>query len=439
MCVCVWVKELVERAAEGPRKAGACMWKEYKKGEENQSALALSVETVAGVVDVAKKEAEGTEKMVEKVMGIWGAGKEPDEAGMLVFGEEAWLKAMVWARAAEGEVTMMGVTRDKDSLYVEDVVLLEQEATGGSVDMYGGTLAAHMEKCAAKGIEPRRCMRVWMHTHPSGVTGPSGTDWRTFRETFGGGDHAVMFIMCAETAWRCAKLAVVWEGVRFESDLKVWTPELRGVGVDRAVVRELVEEFRSKVKPPAAVAREWDVNEVYDYWGRQYAVPEEPGRVEELGSVGGGDQVLALKKGGVWGVVDVKDLWDGALGRIGGSVYRHTKKDSSWTLMEKGARGGGGRYADAVPAGGAEKMEDVMETVLRSEALSGEETMWVLDRLVDEAEDVCDVMRAANANVVDVHDAEEIANSFREAREKVEELEGWPDKWVEPTGDRMWD
>ena len=138
-------------------------------------------------------------------------------------------------------------------------------------------------------------------------------------------------------------------------------------------------------------------------------------------------------------MVDVKDLWDGALGRIGGSVYRHTKKDSSWTLMEKGARGGGGRYADAVPAGGAEKMEDVMETVLRSEALSGEETMWVLDRLVDEAEDVCDVMRAANANVVDVHDAEEIANSFREAREKVEELEGWPDKWVEPTGDRMWD
>jgi hypothetical protein len=446
------------------------MWTEHKKGEENQGAPALSVETVARVVDEAGKAAEGVEKMVDKVMGMWRTEEEPKEAGVLVFGKEAWLKAAVWAKAAEGEVTMMGVTRDKDSLYVEDVVLLEQEATTGSVDMYGDALAAHMEGCAAKGIEPRRCMRVWIHTHPVGVTAPSGTDWRTFRETFGGGDHAVMFIMCAESGWRCAKLAVAWEGVRFESDLKVWTPELRGVGVDREVVRGLVEEFGSKVKAPAAHV--WDAagpgrgpvvnlggysglgmygEPMDDGWG-EYREEAAAANVDVKGEEAAiafvrevVDQVLVLKKGGVWGMVDVKDLWDGALGRIGRSVYRYTKKNNSWTIMEEGACpssvGEGGRYADAVPAGagGDGKIEDVMEKVLRAEALSGEEVMWVLDRLVDEAEDVCEVMRAADAAAEDVNDAEEVADSFRAAREQVEALDGWPDKWVEPTGDRMWE
>lgn len=432
---------MVKRAAAWPRKAGVCMWPEYKKGEEKQSALALSVEAVAKAVGGAQGEAAKAEKMVEKVMRMWAVEEEPKGAGVLVFGKEAWLKVMVWATAADGEVTMMGVTRDKDALYVEDVVLLDQEVTTVSVDMYGGALAAHMEECAAKGIEPRGCMRVWIHTHPRGVTAPSGTDWATFRETFGGGDHAVMFIMCAESGWMCAKLAVVWEGVRFETDLKVWTPTLGEA--DRAVVKGLVEEFRGKVRAPAAsvhVQEKWFGEGEYD-WGQQWADVcgvEEPGRV--MGAVLGG-QVLVLKKGGVWGMVDVKDLWDGALGRIGGSVYRYGKKGGLWTYVE--AMPGGGATVGGGPVGTAareeRKMEDVMEKVLRAGALSGEEVMWVLDRLVDEAEDVCEVMRAGVASAEELQDAEEVADSFREVREKVEVLDGWPDRWVEPADDRMWE
>lgn len=72
--------------------------------------------------------------------------------------------------------------------------MVKQEVSCASVEFDDQAVSDLFNDCFDEGIHPYQCGRVWMHTHPSGVTSPSGTDEQTFEKVFGSCDWAVMLI-----------------------------------------------------------------------------------------------------------------------------------------------------------------------------------------------------------------------------------------------------
>jgi len=107
----------------------------------------------------------------------------------------AWAKMIYLRDKLDTEVSAFGVTALEDDGLIEDVVLFEQEVSAGSVDVEADAVNDMMAELDEQGIDPYRCTRVWIHTHPAGIGTPSGVDERTFKEeVFTGPDWAVMMI-----------------------------------------------------------------------------------------------------------------------------------------------------------------------------------------------------------------------------------------------------
>jgi len=115
----------------------------------------------------------------------------------LLFSEYAWTK-IKWFMKKAGKLEMsgFGITSAKNPLYVEDFQTILQECTPGETLLEDQKLALFVGEMAKKKIDPCRCMRVWIHTHPFATTTPkpSGTDVDTFTGQLGEGDWAIMVI-----------------------------------------------------------------------------------------------------------------------------------------------------------------------------------------------------------------------------------------------------
>ena len=110
---------------------------------------------------------------------------------VLKFSDYAWAK-LCWMRdAATTEISGFGIASEEDPLYIEDFITVKQECTCVTTDMDDEAVADFFEDMFADGIEPWRCGRVWIHTHPGMSPTPSSTDQETFQRVFGKCDWAV--------------------------------------------------------------------------------------------------------------------------------------------------------------------------------------------------------------------------------------------------------
>lgn len=95
------------------------------------------------------------------------------------------------------EVSLMGISESEENLSkIIDFRCVKQECTGGTTELDDDGLAIFFEDMLEdEGISPKRCGRVWAHTHPGASAIPSGTDNDTWNKYFQGLDFAVMYIL----------------------------------------------------------------------------------------------------------------------------------------------------------------------------------------------------------------------------------------------------
>jgi len=86
-----------------------------------------------------------------------------------------------------------------DLLFVQDFVTVRQKVTCVSISLDDNAVADFFEDQVALGRKPEQFARIWVHTHPSGIPGPSSTDEETFQRVFGACQWAVMVILCQDS------------------------------------------------------------------------------------------------------------------------------------------------------------------------------------------------------------------------------------------------
>lgn len=101
--------------------------------------------------------------------------------------ESAWEKYLYARDYRTDEVTLFGITKREDPLFVEDFEIIKQKVHNTSSDAEDGAMEDHINANLAKTppVLPVNCDRIWAHTHP--MTGehsakPSGKDWSTFTD-----------------------------------------------------------------------------------------------------------------------------------------------------------------------------------------------------------------------------------------------------------------
>jgi len=82
---------------------------------------------------------------------------------------------------------------------VQDFITVEQEVTGASVEFKDEAIADFFEDQVDAGRMPEEFARIFIHTHPSGLATSSGTDEKTFYNSFGKCNWAIMFILPKDT------------------------------------------------------------------------------------------------------------------------------------------------------------------------------------------------------------------------------------------------
>ena len=113
----------------------------------------------------------------------------------LIFAPLAWLKLQFFLHAGSTEIGGFGISSADDLLYIEEFRTVRQSVSAVTVEFDDQAVADHFDRCVDQGIEPQRCARIWIHTHPGESAQPSQTDEKTFMRVFGACDWSVMFIV----------------------------------------------------------------------------------------------------------------------------------------------------------------------------------------------------------------------------------------------------
>lgn len=124
--------------------------------------------------------------------------QNPSQRPSLRFSPTAWAKLLYFRDQGNHEIAGFGVTLARDLLYVQDFITVKQQVTCVSVQMEDQAVADYFEDQVVLGRKPEQFARIWCHTHPSGIAGPSSTDEETFFRVFGSCQWAVMFILCQD-------------------------------------------------------------------------------------------------------------------------------------------------------------------------------------------------------------------------------------------------
>ena len=131
----------------------------------------------------------------------------PEPAPQLVFSPAAWLKLMFFLHAGDHEVGGFGISSEHNPLYVEQFLTVSQTVSPVNVQFDDAAVADYFDRCVDAGLQPERCGRIWVHTHPADSPNPSCTDEETFQRVFGSCHWAVMCIV-SRTAKTYARLAL---------------------------------------------------------------------------------------------------------------------------------------------------------------------------------------------------------------------------------------
>jgi hypothetical protein len=175
----------------------------------------------------------------------------------LIFAPLAWLKLQFFLHAGQTEIGGFGISDARDLLYIEEFQTVRQAVSMATVQFDDQAVADHFDRCVDEGIEPQRCGRIWIHTHPGQSPHPSDTDEQTFNRVFGGCDWSVMFII-GRTGRTYARLAFS-AGPRGQILLPVsvdwerWPGELSDPHFDlTGLTHQWLEEYSSNIAIPQA-------------------------------------------------------------------------------------------------------------------------------------------------------------------------------------------
>ena len=127
----------------------------------------------------------------------------------------AFMKLMYLMKKTTMEVSGYGISSRNNLFHITDFRMPKQEGQAAHTELTEDGIANHFDKALAEGLEPVEFARIWVHTHPKGVNGPSGTDEATMRNTFGQCDWAIMLILT--------------QGEHFHCEL--WTKKLGGIAL----------------------------------------------------------------------------------------------------------------------------------------------------------------------------------------------------------------
>lgn len=131
-------------------------------------------------------------------------GTQEVRAAKLVFSHDAWRKLKFMCHKGGTEVGGFGLAADpNDPLYITDLLMPKQKCTAATVAFDDDSVADLFEDQLAAGFHHPQFARIWWHTHPGSSPHPSNVDETTFREIFGRGTWAVMFILAKGGATYC--------------------------------------------------------------------------------------------------------------------------------------------------------------------------------------------------------------------------------------------
>jgi proteasome lid subunit RPN8/RPN11 len=116
----------------------------------------------------------------------------------LRFTPYAYCKLLFMRDIGKTEVGAMGISSEKDSMLVEDIILVKQECSTASTDFDTDGIADFFDDQVNAGLKPHQFGRIWIHTHPGNSPSPSYKDEETFKDSFSGPDWAVMFIIAMD-------------------------------------------------------------------------------------------------------------------------------------------------------------------------------------------------------------------------------------------------
>ena len=161
----------------------------------------------------------------------------------------AWAK-MRWMFKKAGELEMSGfcISSPDDPFLVVDFYTIKQECTGVETLMDDDDFARYMIKMAKAGVDPCRCMRIWVHSHPfsSAVPSPSGTDEDTFKERTGAdSEWAIMIILGKGSPFLRLKVKSRLMEEEFFYDID-WEIDWTSI-VDESIVAEWGAEFKRNI------------------------------------------------------------------------------------------------------------------------------------------------------------------------------------------------
>ena len=116
----------------------------------------------------------------------------------LRFSPYAWAKMRYFRDKGNTEISGFGIAEGPDLLHIDDFITIKQDASAAHFEFDDSAVSDFLTDQVEKGLQPRQCMRVWIHTHPSDDSTPSCVDNRIFRDKFGSCDWAILCIMGTE-------------------------------------------------------------------------------------------------------------------------------------------------------------------------------------------------------------------------------------------------
>lgn len=121
----------------------------------------------------------------------------------LEFTPYAWAKLQWLVIHCPGEVGGFGVTADPTQpLLVTDIAVPKQRVSTASVELDDDEVARWFDGITQT-LEPWQVMRVWIHTHPTGLDRPSGHDEQVMAEVFGRSDYYIALIITKDQKLYC--------------------------------------------------------------------------------------------------------------------------------------------------------------------------------------------------------------------------------------------
>jgi len=107
----------------------------------------------------------------------------------------AWAKVCYTMTLSPDEVSGFAITDPDNPQRITDFALVKQTVSAAYTEMDDEGIADYVQEQITQGREIKDFFRIWIHTHPSGVTSPSTTDEETFRRVFGDCPWSVMVIV----------------------------------------------------------------------------------------------------------------------------------------------------------------------------------------------------------------------------------------------------